>query len=181
LRGWSLLPRATLAGEAKVAGRGLPAFATLQLPENTVLRLRHGTGNSVCALAGSSLPYAVAANLYLVKCIRRQTARAGMTQAAHQLLMSAASLHLTSTPQRRVTNTFRLNARLPLLVSVAPSSLLEGASSTDSPSCSRGLRQLSRQPSAPPTGHSAASTGLVMPPKTGKGSTFLQASERQSS
>lgn len=82
---------------------------------------------------------------------------------------------LTSTPQRLVTNTFRLKARLPLLVRVAPSSLLEAVSSTDSPSCSRGLRQLSRQPSTPPTGHSAASTGLVMPPKTGKGSTFLQA------
>jgi hypothetical protein len=86
----------------------------------------------------------------------------------------AHTQNLTSTPQRRVTNTFRLNARLPLLVNVAPSSLLEGVSSTDRPSCSRGLRQLSRQLSTLPTGHSAASTGLVMPPKTGKGRTFLQ-------
>jgi len=76
---------------------------------------------------------------------------------------------LTSKAHDRVTNIFLRKASAPCGVKTAPSSMmLPDESSTAKPTCSRGCRQLV------PTCHSAANTGWVRPPNTGRGSTFLQ-------
>lgn len=89
-----------------------------------------------------------------------------------QLLSSCNKLHLTSRPQRLLMYAFLRNDNDPSVFKFAPSSVLDGASSTAKPNCIRGFPQLCQSLSLPIC-HSAANTGLVAPPNTGKGRTFL--------